>query len=105
METETLNESFIDTIVKRSDMSNATVRIAGWLIGAAKATGGFPLELSFRQIAHGFEKDGVVVPGTGSRLETVRDSLKWLEEHGYLKVEQGRPSRNNHHYYHYTLEF
>ena len=98
-------DGFFETILKRPDLSNATARIAAWMIGAAAQAGGFPLKLSLRQIAEGFEHDGVRVPGTGSRLETIQASLAWLEEHGYLTSERGERSNGRAFYQHYTLDF
>lgn len=76
-------------IVITDDINSTTVRTAAWLIGAAKVAGGFPLELSLRQIREGFKRDGAEVAGTGSRLETIKASLEWLEQRGYLTTKTG----------------
>lgn len=73
-------------------MSNATARVAAWLIGVAMKLGGFPLSLSMRQVCNGFERNGMTFPGTGCRMETVKASLQWLEENGLLESTEGEKS-------------
>jgi hypothetical protein len=89
MQSPVLAERFCDAVVINYDMSNATARIGAWMIGAAKQVGGFPLELSLRQISEGFTVGRVTVKGTGSRLETIKAALEWLEQEGLLKIEEG----------------
>ena len=70
--------------VASSDMDNATVRIGAWLIGVAEKVGGFPLNITPTDIRNGLEIDGVRIAGTGSRRETVMQSIAKLEEAGFL---------------------
>ena len=84
-----LADSFCEVITRNPQMTNATARIGAWLIGAAYKTGGFPIELSFRQIGNGFTRNGVTVEGTGSHATTIRQALEWLEENGHLKSTDG----------------
>lgn len=71
------------------EASNAAVRLAVWMLGVAEVSGGFPLTLSLRQICRGFRKDGKEFKGTGSRIETVKASIQWLEEEGFLAIGDG----------------
>lgn len=73
-------------------MTNATVRIATWMFGVAAISGGFPVELTYRQIRDGIEINNKLIPGTGSRHETIKASLDWLEENGILKSDNGKPT-------------
>ncbi len=83
-------EKFCQIVIENPDMSNATVRIGAWLIGAAKKTGGFPLELSIRQINNGFIRRGKKVEGARSRMLTIQEALRWWEDNGYISVKDGR---------------
>jgi hypothetical protein len=87
MDTAVITESFCTSVTDTPGMSNATARVGAWLIGAALKTGGFPVELTMKQFREGFERNGVVVEGTGCRHETVKAAIKWLEKEGLLKVE------------------
>ena len=70
--------------VAESRLDNATVRIGAWFIGAAEKTGGFPLPINATAIRDGFVRDGVAVAGTGSRRETILQSIANLENEGLL---------------------
>lgn len=96
MSTNIQAERLCEQVVKSKDMSNATVRIAAWLLGAANASGGFPLDLSYRQVRDGYNKEGVYIAGTGSRIETIKASFEWLEDRGYLTTEKGNASGFGH---------
>jgi hypothetical protein len=89
MDKHTQADKLCTVVSQTRDMSNATARIAAWMVGAANATGGFPIELSYRQVKEGFTKEGKDVPGTGSRTETIKAAFDWLEEKGYLTVIEG----------------
>lgn len=95
---------FCKAVSTHPQMSNATARIGAWLIGAAAATGGFPLELTLRQIQTGFTRNGRTVQGTGSRPETIRASLEWLEANGYLNSVDGRRGGFGHYSRIYSME-
>lgn len=83
--------AYCDLITRRKDMPNATARLGAWLVGVASRLGGFPVELSFTQMRDGFETPGGRIDGTGSRTETIRASLGWLEENGLLSSTEGSP--------------
>ncbi len=100
-----LASNFCRLVTEQKGISNATARLCAWLIGVSDKTGGFPLELSLRQITDGFEHNGVKVIGTGSREETIRASLAWLEEHGFLQSTVGRQVGFGHAAGVYHLEF
>lgn len=78
-------------LVTRQDMPNAAARLGAWLVGAAHRSHGFPIELSFTQMRDGFDTPHGRVLGTGSRMETIKASLSWLEQNGYLSSREGRP--------------
>lgn len=80
---------FCHMLVTREVPANAA-RVGAWIIGAAEASGGFPIELTMRQIGKGYTKDGVTLVGTGSRWETITDALEWLEDNGVLRSSPGR---------------
>lgn len=77
-------------IAKNSTISNVTARTLAWMGGVAVLSGGFPIEISPTQISEGFEHRGVSIPGTGSRLQVIRESLEWLEDQAIISVEEGR---------------
>lgn len=78
-------------------MPSPAVRIAAWLIGVAQKQGGFPVQVSYRQIQAGFERDGVQVQGTGCHNATIRESLQWLSDNGLVTMQQGKHSGGGHH--------
>lgn len=82
--------SFCRLIAERPKLNNSDARIGAWIIGAAEMTGGFPIELTYRDIAKGFERNGVVVKGLGSRYETIRAAVETLEGVGALSTEEGK---------------
>jgi len=88
---------------KHPDISNATARLAVWFIGAAELTGGFPLELTLRQINEGFEKEGEFVEGTGCRRETMNYAIEWLTRNKFLEVKPGSPVGFGHSSHLYTM--
>ena len=89
-------ERLCEQVVKDSEISNATVRISAWLVGVAALTGGFPVDLTYRQVREGYTKNGVYIAGTGSRIETIKASFEWLEKRGYLVTEEGSASGFGH---------
>lgn len=97
-------ERFCERVSETPEMSNATARVAAWLIGVAMKLGGFPLSLSIRQICNGFERDGMEFPGTGCRIETAKYALQWLEENGLLESTEGEKSGFGHHRRNYTFK-
>lgn len=78
-------------------MSNPTAHIAAWLVGIASATGGFPIEVTRREIQFGYNRSGVSYPGTGCHNNTIRDALQWLEHHGLIKMSHGEHRGGGHH--------
>lgn len=78
---------FCVVVEANPEITNATARIGAWLIGTAVKLGGFPVQLSLRQIQKGFSREGVTIEGTGCRMETIKASLEWLETSGYLHSE------------------
>lgn len=72
--------------VTNPDMPNAAARVGGWIIGYARQNGGFPVELTFRQIQ----------AATGSHNDTIRNSVEWLVEAGLFRTEEGAHSRGGH---------
>lgn len=102
-DTLTHGSKLCHVIASTPDVTNATARIAAWMVGVADITGGFPIELSYRQVTDGFTKDGVIVAGTGSRTETIKVAFEWLEARGYLKVEEGSAIGFGHSSHLYTL--
>lgn len=82
---------FCRVVASTPEMTNATARIGTWMFGVAAASGGFPIELTYRQIRDGVEINNKTIPGTGSRHETIRASIDWLKEHGILTYSDGDP--------------
>lgn len=81
-------------VMARHDMPNPAARLLGWLAGVAEITGGFPVEVSSRQIREGFTTpSGEQIAGTNNHHETVMGSLAWLEENGIVKVADGKTLR------------
>lgn len=80
------------THVAMHDVGNATAKIGAWFIGAAQATGGFPLAVSYREIRDGFTRDGITVHGTASRHATILQSIAELEDAGFLTVGIDTPA-------------
>ena len=77
-------------VSRDKEISNATARLAAWFIGAAARAGGFPLELSLSNIRDGFATNDDFIDGTGSRIETLKNSIEWLEAHGVLSSIDGK---------------
>lgn len=97
MQPKNPGEAFCLTVSQRNDIPNPIARIGAWIVGAASLTGGFPLEVTFREIHSGFLRNGVRVEGTGCHLSTVARALVWLEECKIIRVESGKPSGFGHH--------
>lgn len=96
---------FCLVVAANPDMPNAAAKLGAWMIGTATKLGGFPLSLSLRQMQNGFTRDGVEVLGTGSRIETIKASLEWLQSAGFLKSEESSiHSGFGHHTRLYTFE-
>jgi len=91
-----LGDRFCKFVSCTPEVSNATARIGAWLIGVAEQRGGFPVELTYRQIRDGIQVDDDSIPGTGSRLETIKAAVQWLEDHGVLETSIGGPSGFGH---------
>lgn len=99
----TYADRLCNLVAQTKDMPNATARIAAWLVGAAEQVGGFPVSLSYRQIKDGFARNGVQVQGTGSRVETIKAAIDWLETRGMLQSIEGGASGFGHSARLYTL--
>lgn len=98
-------EQLCDLVLREPDIPNATVKIAAWLIAVARATGGFPLTLSIKDFRDGVKCEGDLLPGTGSRPETIKLSLLWLQSRGYLHTESSLIRRGGKPLVCYTLRF
>lgn len=83
-------------VAQNHDIPSPTARIAAWLIGVAELRGGFPIEVSCRQIQLGVDQDGVKVQGTGCHNATIRESLEWLETRGLISISEGAYSGGGH---------
>lgn len=82
--------SFCRAVAENPSINNSDARIGAWIIGAAERTGGFPMELTYRDICKGFTRNDVTVEGLGSRYETIRAALDSLEGLGLLTLEEGK---------------
>jgi hypothetical protein len=91
-------------ILVHPEMSNATARIASWLVGVSSYAEYAPIELSLRQIENGVDLGAYHAPGTGCRYETIRASIEWLESNGFLSSEEGRTIGFGHQARVYKLE-
>lgn len=85
-----LGSRFCHLVEKHPEMTNATARIGAWL-ASVQIKLGHPLRLSYRQIKDGFERGDFKCGGTGSRAETIRASMDWLESHGYVECFEDKP--------------
>lgn len=94
---------FCEAVPEHRSISNATARLGAWLIGAAHRTGGFPIELSLKQMQGGFIRDGVRVDGTGCRIETLKAAILWMEKNSLLESVQGGRSGGAHNFRIYTM--
>lgn len=77
-------------VAENSEMPNTTARIAAWVVGTAQKLGGFPLEVSVKEIQHGFIRGSTGVDGTGCHHNTISAALDWLQENRILQVSSGR---------------
>jgi dihydroxyacid dehydratase/phosphogluconate dehydratase len=84
-------EVVCDAVTKYPGMTNATAKVAAWLVGAAQRNGGFPIEVSVTQICDGMKLGAFTIAGTGSRPETIRAAINWLIEHQIIEATEGRP--------------
>lgn len=96
--TETVDneKGFCAALVGNPDMPNPAAKIGAWLAGVAQLTGGFPLELTMREIEKGFEKNGVRIEGTGNHSSSIRSAMDWLEDRGIIRTEEGRQAGFGH---------
>jgi len=79
MDVKQAAERFCRLVVAHPDMPNAAAKLGSWMIGVAANAGGFPVALSLREIQR----------GTGSRIETIKSSIEWLENKQVLSYEDG----------------
>ena len=91
----TLGDSLAERIANTPDISNATARVAMWIHGVALISGGYPVDVSYRQIQKGIKLADQSIPGTGCRVETIKEALSWLEDHKWLVWEPGTVSSFN----------
>lgn len=84
-------------------VSNATVRVAAWLVGALYILGVTEVELSYRQIKDGFDKGDKTIAGTGCRTETIKAALDWLSTNNYIRISKGSVIGFGHHSNTYTM--
>ena len=96
-------QKFCQIVANTPDITNATVRTGVWLLGVASELGGFPVELTYRQIRDGFEINNKHIPGTGSRHETIKSTLQWLEEAKLLSHTAGSKVGFGHTSRHYSM--
>lgn len=83
---------------ERTDLPNTALRIAAWIAGVAIKTKGFPVDVTLRDIQIGFDRDGVLVAGTGCHHSTIGTTLDLLEAEGIIKVDHGdKPGPGGHH--------
>lgn len=75
----TIADKLCALTVSRPDIPNPTVRVGAWIIGFALGKGGFPVELSYRQIQ----------AATGCHNNTIRSSVEWLVDAGFFRTEPG----------------
>lgn len=92
----TASEKLCTLVVSDDDITNPAVRIGAWIVGAAKVRGGFPLEVTVREIQDGFSHQGAKVAGTGCHHNTISQCLEWLSERGFLTVKNGRTLPGGH---------
>lgn len=88
---ENMGTRFSVAIIGKPDIPNVAVKVGLWLIGAASLAGGFPVEVSMRDIEKGFKSsDDVEIAGTGNHSSSIRTALEWLEENDFIRTEEGR---------------
>jgi hypothetical protein len=83
---DTMAVKLCELAVSQPDMPNAAARVGAWIVGHAHRNGGFPVELTFRQIQ----------AATGCHNDTIRNSVQWLVEAGLFTTEDGARSRGPH---------
>lgn len=84
-------------------MSYAAFRVASFILGASRATGTYPLDLTTTDIMRGFERDGVKVNGTGANRSTVNTGLDELLERGIIERKGHTTTTGGYCRYFYTV--
>jgi CRP-like cAMP-binding protein len=74
----------------QDDFTPSEVRLASWLIAAADKLGGFPVDVSKRDIKEGFTRGDVTLQGWGAHYRTIGNALESLEERGYITSAEGQ---------------
>ena len=92
----TASAKLCSLVVDHDDISNPAVRIGAWIVGAAAVRGGFPLEVTVREIQEGFVHEGREVAGTGCHHQTISRCLEWLSDTKFLTVKEGRSLSGGH---------
>lgn len=100
MNADTLAGQLCRLVTDSADATPQTAKLGAWVIATALKTGGFPLEVSLRDIEFGFEvnyMDSLIqIPPAGISRASIHKSLDWLEEAGLLKIDDGRPRQSGH---------
>jgi len=76
--------------------TSSEVKLATWLINAAEKQGGFPVELTMREIKEGCTIAGSELAGWGAHYRTIGSALEGLQEHGFIVIGEGRPKGFGH---------
>ena len=83
---DTMAARLCELTVSQPGMPNAAARVGAWIVGYAQSNGGFPVELTFRQIQ----------AATGCHNDTIRNSVEWLVNAGLFRTEDGAHSGGAH---------
>ena len=94
MNTDTLAGKFCRLIATRKDATPQTAKLGAWILSAATAAGGFPLQVSLRDIEFGFAAGDERMPPVGVSRVSINASLDWMQQNKVLHVADGeiRPS-------------
>lgn len=93
------------TVSIAGDTNGAYLKVALWLLGIFSLTKRDALELTTRCIQRGvmvtpaFDSPlptATQFPGSGSRPETIRAALKWLEYEGFITITPGKALGGGH---------
>lgn len=73
-------------VVQHPNIPNPTVKVGAWIVGRAADQGGFPVELTFRQIQ----------AATGAHNRTIREAVERLADLGLFRTQAGAHSGGAH---------
>jgi hypothetical protein len=87
-----MTEPDVIALCERATLDQFTpseVKLASWLLTAGHLLGGFPVEVSMRDIKEGCQRGPIHIPGWGAHYRTIGHAFESLEERGVIHWQEG----------------